>query len=113
MAYYKILDYRKKRKKYGFLVFNEELASVLKTEYELSEPDILEAKRSALQHCQKLSEKERALLQARYASPSGEMARVSDETGRSRASLRVTLSRLRAGLRDCISKRLPMEGGIA
>lgn len=114
VAYYKILDYRKKQKKNGFLVFDEALSSILTTEHEPRTPDFLEAKRNALRHCmQKLSENEKALLQARYSSTAGEMGRLSSETGRSLASLRVTLSRIRAGLRECISKRLFMEGGAA
>lgn len=114
VAYYKIFDYRKKQKKNGFLVFSEDLANTLKAEYEPREPYILEAKRNALQYCmQKLSAKDKTLLEARYGSATGNMKRVSEKTGRSRASLRVTLSRLRAGLRNCISKRLSMEGGSA
>ncbi|MBT8038444.1 MAG: sigma-70 family RNA polymerase sigma factor [Verrucomicrobiae bacterium] len=114
VAFYKILDYRKQQKKNGFLVFSEELAGTLKSEYEPREPDDLEAKRNALNYClQKLSDKEKALLKARYDSPAGDMERVSKETGRSRASLRVSLSRLRVGLKNCISKRLAAEGGAA
>ena len=112
VAYYKILDYRKKQKRNGFLVFGEQLANTLKSESEPRDPSNFEEKRNALNHClKKLSVKERELLQARYKSPTGEMDRVSEETGRSRASLRVTLCRLRTGLKDCISKRLSMEGG--
>ncbi|MCP5535751.1 MAG: sigma-70 family RNA polymerase sigma factor [Akkermansiaceae bacterium] len=114
VAYYKVLDYRKKQKKNDFLVFGDELASTLSAESVARAPDTLEAKRSALHHClQKLSEKDRALLDARYNSPTGEMEQVSSETGRSRASLRVSLSRLRANLKNCINKRLGLEGGAA
>ena len=111
VAYYKVLDYRKKQKKNGFLVFSNELASELSSESENREVDKLEAKRNALQYClKKLSAKDRLLLDARYNSPTGEMEQVSTETGRSRGSLRVSLSRLRAGLKDCINQRLTAEG---
>ena len=114
VAYYKVLDYRKKQKKNGFLVFGEELANTLSSESETREPETLEAKRNALHHClQKLDDKDRSLLDARYNSPTGEMEQVSSKTGRSRASLRVSLSRLRAGLKNCINKRLGVEGGSA
>ncbi|MBT4757653.1 MAG: sigma-70 family RNA polymerase sigma factor [Opitutae bacterium] len=114
VAYYKVLDYRKKQKKNGFLVFNDELASLLSLETETRKPEALEAKRSALHYClQKLTDKERALLDARYDSATRDMEQVSRETGRSRASLRVSLSRLRSGLKDCINKRLAVEGGAA
>ncbi|MBT8044467.1 MAG: sigma-70 family RNA polymerase sigma factor [Verrucomicrobiae bacterium] len=111
VAYYKILDYRKKQKKNGFLVFSEELTHTLMSEHQLREPDLLEAKRNALDYClKKLTAKEKAILDARYSTPTGDMERMAKQTGRSRGSLRVTLSRLRAGLRNCISKRLSMEG---
>ena len=114
VAYYKVLDYRKKQKKSGFLVFSEELANTLSSESESREPETLEAKRNALHFClQKLSPKDRDLLNARYESPTGDMEQVSSDTGRSRASLRVSLSRLRSGLKNCINKRLGMEGGVA
>ncbi len=114
VAYYKVLEYRKKEKKNGFLVFSEELANTLSAESEVREPAALEAKRNALHFClQKLANKDRELLDARYNSPAGEMEHVSNETGRSRASLRVSLSRLRAGLKNCIVKRLSKEGGAA
>lgn len=111
VAYYKVLDYRKKQKKNGFLVFSNELASELSSESGKRRVDELEAKRNALKYClQKLPEKDRALLDARYNSPTGEMEQVSVETGRSRGSLRVSLSRLRAALKDCINNRLTAEG---
>lgn len=114
VAYYKVLDYRKKEKKNGFLVFSEELAKTLSTESETREPAALEAKRNALHFClQKLTDKNRELLTARYNCPSGDMKQMSDETGRSRASLRVSLSRLRASLKNCIVKHLSTEGGAA
>ena len=114
IAHYKILDYRKRQKKNRFLVFSDELASTLGAEYHPLDPGVLDDKRNALQYClKKLSSKEKSLLDARYSSPSGGIERLAQETGRSRASLRVTLSRLRAGLRDCMARRLSMEGGAA
>lgn len=114
VAYYKVLDYRKKQKKNGFLVFSDELSQTLSSETESKQPELLEAKRNALHFClQQLRESDRALLNARYNSPGGEMEQVSADTGRSRASLRVSLSRLRSRLKDCITKRLSMEGGAA
>jgi len=112
IAYYKVLDYRKKEKKNGFLIFSDDLANVLSSESESREPATLEVKRNALHSClQKLKPKERQLLDSRYNSPSGDMEKVSASTGRSRASLRVSLSRLRAGLKNCINHHLTMKGG--
>ena len=113
VAYYKILDYRKKQKKDGILVFDSDLANLLSTESENKVPEALAAKRDALNFCLKtLSDKDRALLGARYDSAYSDMNQVSQKTGRSLASLRVSLSRLRAGLKDCINQRLGLEGRL-
>ncbi|MGB0993502.1 MAG: sigma-70 family RNA polymerase sigma factor [Akkermansiaceae bacterium] len=110
VAYYKVLDYKKKQKKNGFLVFNEELASTLSEEFASKEPEALETKRNALHSClRKLSTKDRALLDARYNSPSGDMEQASIKTGRSLGSLRVSLSRLRTALKDCINNQLALQ----
>ncbi len=114
IAYYKILDHRKKLKRNGFLIFNEELCRSLAAESEDREPAALEARRRALQICLgRLSPENRGFLDARYASARGEMDQVAVETGRSRASLRVTLSRLRSFLRRCIDQTLAEEGGAS
>jgi len=112
VAYYVILDYRKKQKRDGFLVFNEDLCQALATQSEKREPAMLESKRRALQHClSKLSPAHRQLIETRYDEDRGGMGLIAEETGRTRASLRVTLSRLRSTLRRCIHKTVAMEGG--
>ena len=113
IAHYKVLEYRKKKAKQdGFLIFNDELSESLAGECSGREPAVLEGKRIALDHClAKLSDQNRALLAARYNSCRGDLERVSTETGRSRGSLRVTLSRLRETLRECIQRQLSLEGG--
>ncbi|NWK55804.1 sigma-70 family RNA polymerase sigma factor [Verrucomicrobiaceae bacterium N1E253] len=114
VAYYKILDYRKKQKRNGFLIFNDELCETLAKEAEERHPEQFEQKRQALQQCLKqLSQANQELIQARYEDSSNNMAQISQTSGRSRASLRVTLSRLRATLRQCINKRLKWKGDPA
>ena len=113
IAYYKVLDHRKKMKRDGILVFNDELSQSMADETQITSPETIEIKRKALRHClAKLSDKDRSLLDARYHSPHGNMDQVASETGRSRASLRVSLCRLRTNLRNCITKRIAMEGGV-
>lgn len=116
LAYYRILDYRKAKRKEGILVFSEELCRSFAEESVEREAEHLEAKRRALDHClTMLKPRDREILEARYRWPSTSncMRDASVLTGRSRASLRVSLSRLRSVLRDCIVRKLHQEGGIA
>ncbi len=113
VAYYKVLDHRRKLKKDGVLVFNDTLCELL-SEDSIEQPEEVDMKRSALSKClSNLNNGERELLLARYQNKKGSMDEVSQVTGRSRASLRVTLSRLRDKLRNCIIKRIAAEGGLA
>lgn len=115
VARYKVLEHRRREaRRSGFLVFNEELSRVLAAEVQEREPDSLEEHRWALDQClAKLSPSNRRLLQARYDSSGGALARLSAETGRSRESLRVTLSRIRSSVRRCVRSLLTLEGGIS
>jgi len=115
VAHYKVLEHRKKEaRRKGFLIFNDALSHSLAVESEDREPAELEARRRALDLClAKLSARNRDLLRARYNSPGGDMDRIAAETGRSRASLRVTLFRLRSVLRRCIRSYLAREGGVS
>jgi RNA polymerase sigma-70 factor (ECF subfamily) len=114
VARYKVLEHRRKEaRRNGFLVFNDELSGVLAAEAQEREPDALEDQRWALDQClAKLSPSNRRLLQARYDSAAGALARLSAETGRTCESLRVTLSRIRSSVRQCIRGLLTLEGGI-
>lgn len=107
VAYYKILDYRRKQVRDEVLLFNDELLASFSQEAGQRTPDILEQKRLALRHClSKVSDKDKLLLDARYKSNRGDLSSLSAKTGRSRASLRVSLHRLRASLHKCITKRI-------
>lgn len=113
VAYYKVLDHRRKLKKDGILVFNDTLCELLHQDSSV-QPEAVNKKRIALSLCLKsLNNKERSLLLTRYESATNPMTEMSHSTGRTKASLRVTLSRLRTKLRDCITLRLGQEGGIA
>lgn len=114
VARYKVLEHRRKEaRRSGFFVFNDDLSRVLAAEAQEREPDALEDQRWALDQClAKLSPSNRRLLEARYDSAAGAIAGLSAETGRSGESLRVTLCRIRASLRQCVRGLLAMEGGI-
>jgi RNA polymerase sigma-70 factor (ECF subfamily) len=113
VAHYKIMEHREKKAKHeGLLVFSEDLCRQLASDSQDRGAGELESKRHALAFClTKLSPENRELLKTRYASSNGGIDRVSAETGRSPASIRVTLFRLRAGLRKCIHSYLVMKGG--
>ncbi|MDP4646082.1 MAG: sigma-70 family RNA polymerase sigma factor [Akkermansiaceae bacterium] len=114
VAYYKILEHRRKLKMDGKLAFADDLGALLSDESIGRETDDLEEKRTALILClRKLSSKNRDLLRARYESQKGGMERVAEETGRTKESLRVTLSRLRSVLRRCINGMIDAKGGVA
>lgn len=111
VAHFRILDHRKKMKRDRFVVFDEELSRKLAVEIQDRTSVTSESKRMALRGClEKLSPDNKALLEARYRSTRGELGQLSDELGRSRASLRVSLVRLRSALRRCIEAKLALEG---
>lgn len=114
VARYKVLEHRRaEARRNGVLIFNEDLSRTLGADIQEREPDALEEQRWALDQClAKLSPANRRLLKARYDASAGALARLADETGRSRESLRVTLCRIRDSLRRCIRNLLALEGGL-
>lgn len=111
-AYYKILDHRKRLKRDGRLIFDDALCERLVADSGQREPAALEMRRLALRTClSRLSPANRELLECRYAQARGGMEELAEKTGRTRASLRVTLARLRASLRRCIHEKIRLEGG--
>jgi RNA polymerase sigma-70 factor (ECF subfamily) len=115
VARYKVLEHRRKEaRRNGLLVFNDELCRSLAARTEEREPQVLEDRRKALDLClSKLSVSQRELLKARYGPAKAGMAEAAAGTGRSRESLRVTLSRIRTLLMECIRRQLARQGGMA
>lgn len=110
----KVRDYRKKKARGGWLVFSDELAAMFEEEAVPASADSTDVRRSALAVClAKLKGGDREMLEQRYQSRHDEMDSFAAKFGRSRASLRVSLCRLRAGLRKCVSIQLTKEGGHA
>ena len=111
VAYYKVLEFRKKKAIHNKYMFDPRVADLLYQEKSPSPPESHEAKRNALRHCLgKLSDKQRKLIEARYESGRHDLHELSTMTGRTNASLRVTLHRLRQTLKQCIENQIP-EGG--
>ncbi len=107
VASYKVLNHIKKLRNSKELVFGDGLESLLTQEIPTPPPEMLSAKLTALTQCMKsIKPRHRELLEARYSGSPEDMRQFSSESKRSRGSLRITLSRLRASLRDCVSTRL-------
>ena len=70
VARYKVLEHRRKEaRRNGVLIFNDELTEILSEKNKDRPSDFLEDKRRALEHClSKLSDQNRALLNARYTN---------------------------------------------
>lgn len=108
IARYKVMSHRKKLAHLGFQLFDDELAEQLAAECE-AEPEEFALRLQALNTCLgRLQEKERALVERRYYSDTP-FEKVAAESGRSVESLRVTLFRIRAGLKKCITGELAIH----
>ncbi|QQL44667.1 sigma-70 family RNA polymerase sigma factor [Sulfuriroseicoccus oceanibius] len=110
VARYKVMNYRKRMKREGWLVFSDDVVELLADGSGERQSALFEAKRGALAQClEKVSPGNRDLLMTRYGGAQS-IESLAAETGRSAPVLRVTLHRVRAMLRKCVSDRLQMEG---
>jgi RNA polymerase sigma-70 factor (ECF subfamily) len=111
IARYEVLNYRKMQARDARLRFSDELEQTITVEMSELDDDFLE-RHSALRECLgTLKPESRELLMARYASRES-LTEFAARFGRSAGSVKVTLSRLRAALADCIERRLKTEGGL-
>jgi RNA polymerase sigma-70 factor (ECF subfamily) len=89
----------------GMTTLDEELAEQL-AEYCEATPDEVDERLSALNKCLgRLEEKDRQLIEHRYSSAST-LDEYATQSGRPVGSLRVSLFRIRAALRNCINGQL-------
>lgn len=113
VARYRVMEACRKFQRESRLVFVPELIQMLDGDCHERSVGFVEMEYLALEHCLgMLNDRDRALIDARYNTRTllAEHARAD---GRSEASLRVILNRLRTMLRDCINNRIAMEGGRA
>lgn len=106
IARWEVKSHLKECQRKNWLVVHEDLAKQITQSMEESiEETPTHELRSALDFClQKLSPTERDLITHRYYSDAP-LKEYAATTGRSVGSLKVTLSRLRNGLRRCIDER--------
>lgn len=107
IARFKVMGHRRKLGKLGFQLFDDDLAEQLAIEGE-AEPEELSNRLRALESCLgRLPEKERALIDFRYFSDS-HLDEYAAKCGRPADSLRVSLFRIRAALKKCITGELAL-----
>lgn len=110
IARFEVLNHLKKQRRSHPVLLDPELLETLATEAQ-SELDRHDQRLEALENClAELSPQNRDLLAHRYRSGLG-LLEYAERLGRSVSSLSVTLNRLRTVLRQCIERRVAMEGG--
>lgn len=108
IARYEVLNHRKKQARDARIHFSSELEAIIADEVECLGDD-LSARHSALKIClDELKPESRELLLSRYAATES-MNEFAARIGRSAGGLRVTLTRLRSMLAQCIQRRLEQE----
>lgn len=106
VARHKVMNERKKLRRAHWLVFDDDLIDTFTEEGSECSKDWVETRCRALEKClRKLRPQDRELVEARYTSKI-EFERFALNAGRPRASLRVTLCRVRAALRRCVRQHL-------
>ena len=106
VARWEARSFAKERARKSWLVYDDEVASIL-SERLASIPDrSMSASSEALGNClAKLSTKNRDLVIDRYQRGLS-YRECADKTGRKEGGLRVTLHRIRESLRDCVLKQM-------
>lgn len=110
IARFVVMSHQKQARRDGRLVFGEDLLESLAGDFEESDPTLAE-RMPALKRClQKVPQGERHLLLERY-SQHGAVEEKARSEGRSSASLRGMLFRLRIALRRCVENELQQQPG--
>ena len=108
VARFKAMGHRRKLARLGFQLFDDDLAEQLAVECE-AEPEEFDDRLRALNTCLgRLQDKERQLIEHRYFSDSN-LDEFAVQSGRSADSLRVSLFRIRAALKKCITGELAIH----
>ena len=110
IAYFKVLSFRKQKKRsrlIGSGTFVESVAEEMN-----ARADLLVEREHALAGCiAKLREKDRDLINRRYA-PDGSVKAAAEQLGRPIKSIYAALGRIRRALLECVERALVTEGRI-
>ena len=105
IARYEVHHHRDRVKRRQNLLFSDDFLALIATEHEAA-GNHQDRLASALEHCLgKLSETDSAIVHHRY-TPGLSLEKLAADTGRSPGSLRISLMRIREGLKKCVEKRL-------
>ncbi|MEM6980112.1 MAG: sigma-70 family RNA polymerase sigma factor [Planctomycetota bacterium] len=109
---FEVLNYRKRQARDSRLHFSDELEQQIAVEMPVW-TDELSDRQLALRQClDDMSPDRRELLLARYGDKE-KLADVAKRVGRPVGSIKVTLSRMRGSLAECIERRLGIDGGTS
>jgi RNA polymerase sigma-70 factor, ECF subfamily len=105
IAYYQVLDHRRKRNKQALFIQNDEFLAEL-ADTAATTSDIMDRQQDALRLClDKLPERQRDIVRRRYSD--GESIKsVAQQIGVAASAVKQTLFRARVSLIDCVHHRL-------
>jgi RNA polymerase sigma-70 factor (ECF subfamily) len=110
IAYFKVLDFRKKHQRSRVQFSQAMLERVAETAVEQASVLQLDERREALAGCiEKLAAQDRELLAHRFAEGSS-VAAIAEQWGRSADTIYKALARIRRALFECVTRRLTTEG---
>jgi RNA polymerase sigma-70 factor (ECF subfamily) len=110
IAYFKVLDFRKKRQRGRALFSQAMLERVADTAAEQAATLQLDERREALAGCiEKLRPRERDLLARRFTDGAS-VESIAAGAGRSADAVYKALAKIRLALFDCVTRRLAAEG---
>ncbi len=108
IARYKVMNHRAKLAKLGARSLDPDLIDMLSESMSI-EPQELDVRMDALKKClSRLPEAQREIVEHRYIKERP-LSRVAEEYGRTVESLKVSLFRIRAALKKCISSEINIE----
>ena len=108
IARYKVMNHRSRMAKFNHVCIDPGLAESL-TESIDFRPEHMDTRMEALRHCLgRLPDEQREMIERRYIKETS-LTEHASHVGRSPDSLKVTLFRIRAALKKCISGELNLE----
>ncbi|MCA9130011.1 MAG: sigma-70 family RNA polymerase sigma factor [Planctomycetales bacterium] len=112
VARFEVLNYRKQQARDSRLTFSDELERTIVDEVPNLSDDLPQRQLALRQCLSEFKAESRDLLLARYRGEES-ISQLANRVGRSVGGVRVTLTRLRNALLQCIQQRLDTEEGLS